>query len=210
MGSHERFPAVIDQTHPDKLELGAFRNINTDQTSEEEAALAFVAYYGAGGKTSTTFVRDVDASRWTKLVYNATMNPISAILQMKTRELYESGAVVDIVLPAAAEICSIARSKGVVIDTNAVQSMSQLNASDGEFEPSMAVDVAKVRLLQHTIDKNLIIVQGNLFELENIIGEPLREAERQNVSAPFLAIIYRLCKSLQWQIRRQQGSNKAT
>lgn len=47
--------------------------------------------------------------------------------------------------------------------------------------------------------------QGNFIEFENIVGEPLREAQKLGVSTPTLTIIYGMLKALQWKIREQKG-----
>jgi hypothetical protein len=48
-------------------------------------------------------------------------------------------------------------------------------------------------------------VQGNFMEFENIVGEPLREAERLGVSTPNLRIVYGLLRILQTNIKEAKG-----
>jgi ketopantoate reductase len=43
------------------------------------------------------------------------------------------------------------------------------------------------------------------MELENIVGEPLREAEKLGVPAPNLRMIYGLLKVLQWKTKEKKG-----
>jgi hypothetical protein len=43
------------------------------------------------------------------------------------------------------------------------------------------------------------------MEFENIVGEPLREAEKLGVSAPNLKMIYGLLKILQTNIKEAKG-----
>lgn len=47
--------------------------------------------------------------------------------------------------------------------------------------------------------------QGNYIEFENLVGEPLREAERLGVPAPQLKIVYGMCKILQLRVMEQKG-----
>lgn len=47
--------------------------------------------------------------------------------------------------------------------------------------------------------------QGNFIEFENIVGEPLREAQRLGVATPTLAVIYGLLKTIQWRTRQRKG-----
>ena len=48
-------------------------------------------------------------------------------------------------------------------------------------------------------------LQGNYTEFENILGEPLREAEKLRVSTPTLKILYSTLKGLQWKTMEQRG-----
>jgi ketopantoate reductase len=48
-------------------------------------------------------------------------------------------------------------------------------------------------------------MQGNFTEYENIVGEPLREAQRLNVPVPTLTVIYGILKARQWRTRLQRG-----
>jgi ketopantoate reductase len=52
-------------------------------------------------------------------------------------------------------------------------------------------------------------MQGNYMELETIVGEPLREAERLGVPTPTLKTIYGLLKGLQVKTKERKGAWKA-
>lgn len=43
------------------------------------------------------------------------------------------------------------------------------------------------------------------MEYENLVGEPLREAEKIGVPTPTLKVIYEICKALQWGIMEKKG-----
>ena len=58
-----------------------------------------------------------------------------------------------------------------------------------EFKPSMCQDIEK----------------GNLFELENIVGEPLRDGEAHGVAMPTLRTVYGILKGLQLQVKESKG-----
>lgn len=51
----------------------------------------------------------------------------------------------------------------------------------------------------------LIWKQGNYIEYENILGEPLREAEKLGVSTPTLKVLYGLCRAFQWRTMERRG-----
>ena len=48
-------------------------------------------------------------------------------------------------------------------------------------------------------------VQGSFMEFENIVGEPLREAERLGVPAPNLRMVYGLLRIMQTNIKEAKG-----
>lgn len=49
------------------------------------------------------------------------------------------------------------------------------------------------------------VMQGNYIEFENIVGEPMREAERLGVSTPVLKTMYGILKGLQWKTMEAKG-----
>lgn len=62
-----------------------------------------------------------------------------------------------------------------------------------DFMPSMGQDAAK----------------GNFMEMETIVGEPVREAERLGVQVPTLRVIYGMLRGLQWKTKVAKGLVKA-
>lgn len=144
MGSHERSHGVIEQDYPDKLELAVFFNKRLDASHQQSTARDFTNRYQAGGKTDVSLVDDVSLTRWTKLLYNATINPLSAILQMSQGGLDRSGALSTIAYPAMAEICRVAKANGISIQGQTVTSIMEIATADVDFQPSMCVDVLKV------------------------------------------------------------------
>lgn len=47
--------------------------------------------------------------------------------------------------------------------------------------------------------------QGNYIEFENLVGEPLREAQRVGLDTPILKTIYELCRMIQWRMKEAKG-----
>ncbi|KAL4972945.1 6-phosphogluconate dehydrogenase [Aspergillus desertorum] len=60
---------------------------------------------------------------------------------------------------------------------------------DTEFKPSMAQDAEK----------------GGFMEIENIVGEPLREGMKRGVDMPTLRTVYGLLKGLQLKVKETRG-----
>jgi len=81
--SHEgRLGEIIHEDH-DVLYLGAFHNPNLSDPDKEIAeAHKFIKIYGAAQKTNITFSENVPFARWRKLIFNAVLNPLCAILSL--------------------------------------------------------------------------------------------------------------------------------
>ncbi|KAK7183338.1 hypothetical protein DPSP01_000540 [Paraphaeosphaeria sporulosa] len=190
IGSEEIFPGQIIQDEGDKLIIGAFPNPNIDPPTS--AALEFVNIYKNGGKTDCKLSEDVLHDRWRKLVYNACLNPICAILGLDTGRLRLSadGEVVEhLVRPAMWEIVEAARANGVVLDEDVVQKMIDADPLQSYLNPSMLADVKK----------------GNLIEHENLLGEPLREGKKAGVMMPKIEMLYYMAKGIQWRTMEVRG-----
>lgn len=87
------------------------------------------------------------------------------------------------------EIAATAKAKGVQLPQELVEKIITADLYESFFKPSMYQDIEK----------------GNFIEFENIIGEPLREAEKMGVPAPTLKVLYALLKGLQFQVKEAHG-----
>ena len=145
IGSHEPSPGVIEHTFKDIMLIGSFDNPNIDQTTGQAAAQDFATRYSAGRRTDCTYVEDANRSRWEKLLYNGTLNPICAVMRTDTSSLRLSNSIEGLVRPAMEEIRAAATAKGYELPQSAVQKMIDIDSMDLFFKPSMCVDAIKVR-----------------------------------------------------------------
>lgn len=190
IGVNEPQPAAIQQDFPDTLYIGAFHNPALDPQVEEAAAKDFVRRYSAGGKTHCEHSPDVGYTRWRKLVYNATLNPISALTSLDTGRLrLAPGALDGLVRPAMREIVAAARAVGYELPDTIVEDQIEVDPLELYLPPSMLQDVRK----------------GGLIEFETIVGEPLREGERAGVGMPTVRVLYELCRAVQWRTMEEKG-----
>nr|POF25867.1 uncharacterized protein CFP56_74952 [Quercus suber] len=82
--SHQVDVGQIVHDHHDELYVGAFRSPLLDPTFEDERAQTFCEIYPAGGKCTAEFKSDVGWTRWRKLLFNACLNPLCAVLDLDT------------------------------------------------------------------------------------------------------------------------------
>ncbi|XXH00614.1 hypothetical protein Hte_006962 [Hypoxylon texense] len=190
MSSAEISPGrIFNQSH-DILILGPFRNPNLERKKELEVARHFCDLYNAAGKATGEYNEEVDFIRWRKLCYNASYNSLCAITGMDTSRLrLAEFPVHELLLPVIFEIKRIARARGVHLAPDQEDATLAGDAIDDYFRPSMQQDIEK----------------DNYMELEVIVGEPVREAQRLGVPAPTLSFIYSLLKALQARTKMRKG-----
>ncbi|GAB7364224.1 hypothetical protein MBLNU230_g4774t1 [Neophaeotheca triangularis] len=188
--STELEPGKIFQQDHDILRIGAFRNANLDVADEQHAAKQFCHLYNASGKPNCQYDEDVAAARWQKLVYNASWNSVCAITGLDTTAIKVAETpVTELVLPVMREIRRVARAAGVVLGQDVEDKALAADPFDGYFRPSMQQDVDK----------------GNFMEIEVIVGEPVREAQRLGVPVPTLTFVYSMLKALQARTKQRKG-----
>lgn len=158
----------------------------------EEATKRYIDIYNPEGKLDLIYDADVRRCRWRKLIYNGSFNTISTILRMDTPRMRMSVQVIDdLIRPIMKEILAAARAEGIDFPNadEIVEAVIRADPVDTAFKPSMCQDIDK----------------GNLFEVENIAGEPLREGEAKGVPMPTLRTVYGLLRGLQLQVKENKG-----
>lgn len=189
-GATETALAKIYNDDPDCQKIGAFASPRVPTDVAEEAAKRYVSIYNPHGKLDVIYEPDVAKVRWRKIAYNGSMNPVASILRMDTPRMRMSKHVIDdLILPIMMEVRAIAEASGVTLQPDLVDAVIHQDPADTAFKPSMCQDYEK----------------GNLMEIENLVGEPLREAERLQVPMPTLKVIYGIMKGLQLKVKEEKG-----
>ncbi|KAK4665047.1 uncharacterized protein QC763_509990 [Podospora pseudopauciseta] len=191
IGAIESPPGTINHVNHDELIISPFRNDNIPCKLSEDAAMNFQEIYGSCPNVTCIYERSVEKARWRKLLYNASYNTIAAILGMDTSRMRASEFIIDdLVRPAMKEIQATARQvSGVHLTDDLIETVIRQDNYKAFFRPSMLQDIDK----------------GKHIEVENIIGEPVREAEKAGVETPTLRVIYSLLKALQFKIKIVEG-----
>lgn len=178
----------IDHEGHDFLEIGYFENKNLPVEAQETCAKDFVSIYH-NGKNECIYDKNVNATRWRKLVYNATLNPVCTLTNVDVGRLELFGGVDSIIRLAMREVYAIAKSDGVELDESIMEAM--IRSDDGVYySPSMLVDIRK----------------GQYIELEVICGNPVRIAQKNGVDAPILTLIYHLLQVVQMRTKEERGA----
>ena len=128
-------------------------------------------------------VRNVEGLAWGKVVVNAAINPITALLRVPNGELLSparSGAW-RLAAEAAAEAAAVARSRGVRLPFNATEAyVADVARKTAANRSSMLQDVER----------------GRPTEIDAICGAIVDEGERMGVAAPINRVLWDLVRSL--------------
>jgi 2-dehydropantoate 2-reductase len=127
-------------------------------------------------------VSDTSGLAWGKLVINAAINPLTALLRVPNGELLRRPAARMLMSAAASEAAGVARALGIHLPySNAVQAVESVAKRTGENLSSMLRDV----------------LRGAATEVDAINGEVVRGGERAGVPTPVNLTLWQLMKSLE-------------
>ncbi|KAF2201297.1 2-dehydropantoate 2-reductase [Delitschia confertaspora ATCC 74209] len=175
----QRPAGIITHGEIERLELGAYPS-----TALPTHAKVFTELVKAAGGTAE-FQGNVQLKRWTKLLVNASWNPICALTRCTDIEFMSSSlSSTDFVFAIMMEIVEVARAYGAMLSRDDAEfqlgrAKARIPKSAG-VEPSMLQDVRA----------------GRKMEVEAIVGNVVRMAEGKGVKVPKLAALYVLAKGL--------------
>lgn len=168
-------PGEIVHQSNGSLVLGKFPSGSS--AAAEQLARAFAA-----GKVPCTITDNVIGARWQKAVWNATFNPISILGGvLDTAAMLRTEADRAFIAEAMREVCEIAAALGYPQPPKIVDAMIRNTQAMPAYKTSMALDYEQARPL----------------EIEAILGNVVRAAERTGTAAPTLAAIYALAKMVE-------------
>ena len=167
------------------LHIGAFPSTQ-DSSSPASISTERIRSILAQGGSNVHSHPDIQAQRWSKLLINASWNPICALSLSRDVAFLASGPLAEkLVQDVMDEVVLIAKAKGygnVVSSDLAKEQLQRALERKGTpgIEPSMLVDV----------------LNGRRMEVEVILGNPVRIARELGVEVPRLETLYALLKGL--------------
>ncbi|TKA33244.1 hypothetical protein B0A50_00797 [Salinomyces thailandicus] len=195
------------QTSPGHVEMGAFELLEVgtfpaaayvERKGVREACDEFVSVVKRGG-SNVRWYAEIQEQRWSKLLVNASWNPICALsLSRDVAFLDSSPAAGKLVKDVMEEVVNVAQALGYRGITHALaqkQLERAMQRKGGKgVEPSMLADVLAERRM----------------EVEVILGNPIQVAKRVGVAAPVMETLYALAKALDEAMAlRQRGKSLA-
>ncbi|KAL1609563.1 hypothetical protein SLS59_001069 [Nothophoma quercina] len=182
----QRPVGVIKHGEIERIEIGAYPSSAPSQHAE-----AFTQLVQSAGATAI-FHKDIQLIRWTKLLINASWNPICALAFSKDTDVLESfDGAPDVIEAVMMEIRDIAVAHGYNITPEKVQfelgrAKARIPVHAG-IEPSMLQDVQT----------------GRRIEVEAIVGNPVRMGRAKGVKCDRLELLYVLAKTLDLHMGRK-------
>lgn len=134
---------------------------------------------------SAWMVYDPAPVLWGKLVVNAAINPIAALIRRENGCILSSEGLADLSRSLAMEACSVARSVGVPMDSHVMwDRVRAVIRSTSKNSCSMLQDV----------------LAGRPTEIDAISGEILRLGRIAGIPLPATETVYRLVKGLESKV----------
>ncbi|WP_409292828.1 ketopantoate reductase family protein [Peribacillus sp. SCS-37] len=165
-------PGIIKQIgNPPRLVMGG---IEESQETDLKKISTFLNLSGI--ETFTT--RNITETKWKKLLWNVTFNPITALLEISVGEILDSPDLKRSAVQICMESIKVAKSMGVALDNSACDEILAQGAIARNHQTSMLQD--KLR--------------GKKMEVESICGYIVKKGREYNVPTPVLETIYHLLK----------------
>ncbi|RHZ46633.1 ketopantoate reductase family protein [Aspergillus thermomutatus] len=176
-------PGIID--YPEMLNLLELGTYPANAPATHKAAASKLVDLMNQGGGEAKLHDDIQIARWTKLLVNASWNPICALSMCSDGDfLFTSEPFAfELVWGIMMEIVALAKKVGIPgVDEEAARVRLQTATRRAETgtgrDPSMLQDVK----------------QGRSFEVEAIVGNTVRLARKHEVSMPRLETVYALAK----------------
>jgi 2-dehydropantoate 2-reductase len=195
------------QTSPGHIKMGSFETLEAgtfpasayqEHPHVHEAADKFMSMMKEA-ESSVTWYNDIQEKRWNKLLINASWNPICALtLSRDVAFLASSDVASKLIGDVMLEVVAVSQKLGYtsINPSAASEQMKRAGSRVGGkgIEPSMLVDV----------------LHGRRMEVEAILGNPVRVANKLGVAVLKMELLYGLTKALDESMAlRQPGQSLA-
>jgi 2-dehydropantoate 2-reductase len=124
---------------------------------------------------------DVTALLWGKLVINAAINPLTALLRIANGELLERPTAHDLMLASAREAAAVAAALGIHLPYD---------------DPAATVEAVARRTAANRSSMLQDVSRGALTEIDAISGAVVRAGEQAGVPTPVNRVLWGLVKAL--------------
>ncbi len=122
---------------------------------------------------------DITAKRWYKLLWNASYNPVSVLgVSADTSVIMSDPDAVALIEAVMSEVVEIAEADGCRVPREGITQNIEYTRSFAAYKPSTLQDFEA----------------GRPLEIDALLGEPLRIADKYRIRAPHMRTLYALLK----------------
>jgi 2-dehydropantoate 2-reductase len=126
-------------------------------------------------------VPDIASLQWSKLVINAAINPLTALLKIPNGELLERPSAAMLMSAVSREAAAVAVALGISLPYP---------------DPALAAEAIARRTASNQSSMLQDVLRGALTEIDQLNGEIIRAGERVGVPTPLNRTLWLLIKSL--------------
>jgi 2-dehydropantoate 2-reductase len=162
-------PGYVQHTGEGKVSLGSHLHLS------DFAALLHDAGF------QVEMIADPQSLLWGKLVINAAINPLTALLRVPNGELLARSSARELMQEAATEAALVAAAKGIRLPYD---------------DPEDAVEAVAKDTASNISSMLQDILRGTPTEIDAINGAVIREGEKVGLLAPVNRILWRLVRGL--------------
>jgi 2-dehydropantoate 2-reductase len=177
--SFKAAPGLIEQRSP--FRLIAFGEWNGETTPRAQAIAEVLLASGAEVNLST----DIRKTMWTKFLFITAYSGVASVVRLPAGDMRACPETMTMMAAAMEEIESVARVKGVALDSDIVaKTMAFVEGLSDETTASMQRDVQG----------------GRMFELEAMTGSLIRYGDEAGVNTPVNDLIYAVLKPQEMKV----------
>ncbi|HET6370583.1 MAG TPA: 2-dehydropantoate 2-reductase [Nitrospiria bacterium] len=171
--SRKEAPGVIEHFRRGKITLGEISGRKTDRL------LAVYNLFVQSG-IPTHLSDDIRQSKWEKLCWNATFNPLSVILNDTVGAVLDSPELLDVVRGGVREVMAVASVLGIKLSERVVEETITASEQFRDYHTSMYEDFNA----------------GKETEIEYLNGLVVQQGKEKGVQTPINLTLYALVKGL--------------
>ena len=144
-------------------------------------------------RTPALLDEDLIRARWRKLLWNIGFNPLSVILDATTDELMADPGTVALIRTLMTEVAAVAAAEGRELPASLIEDLLRITAGMTPYATSMKLDADA----------------GRPMEVEAMLAEPLRRAERAGVAMPSVSLLHSQLAFLDARMARRGATGSA-
>ena len=151
-------------------------------TLSQNAQLAPLAAWLRAAGFTVAYTSDIEALIWGKLVINASINPLTALLRIENGDLLSRSAAHDLLKTIALEAAAVAQALGVCLPYP---------------DPVQAVEATARRTSANLSSMLQDVLHGRPTEIDVICGAIVQAGERAGIPTPTNRTLWQLLRALQ-------------